>query len=302
MFVISIHLVHGKSPRRDSILGSKWMNTIPPTSQVEWSFAPAWIHLFFFIRRCCHFRTSEAAGPGCATICPPHSKNTLPESAACDVEIQKCTAAFASVTECLGAAERCQMSAHVLRVSRPAAFTFSLPVLLSVSAVCISWTATCLLGRSHSYVCATARSRPLGPLGASPILQPASPLLPPPTTGRRDLDTASQVPLWKRICHKGLATGVYLFELICFLLFRGNLVVISAAGSQFGYFIHPSSFCHFPQLLLCRLSLFGLFHLKHTPKHTYEHLSSHPHVGTVIRGRIPVRCLSEFHGCKICHQ
>lgn len=144
MFVINIHLVHGKSPRRDSILGSKWMNTIPPTSQVEWSFAPAWIHLFFFIRSFCHFRTSEAAGPGCATICPPHSKNTLPESAACDVEIQKCTAAFTLVTECLGAAERCQMSAHVLRVSRPAAFTFSFPVLLSVSAVCISWTATCL--------------------------------------------------------------------------------------------------------------------------------------------------------------
>ena len=302
MFVISIHLVHGKSPRRDSILGSKWMNTIPPTSQVEWSFAPAWIHLFFFIRRCCHFRTSEAAGPGCATICPPHSKTRICCLWCGNPEMHSSLRFSHGVSGCCWEMSDVSTCAPRLQASCFYILTPSAPQRLRCLHFLNSYLSPGLLGRSHSYVCATARSRPLGPLGASPILQPASPLLPPPTTGRRDLDTASQVPLWKRICHKGLATGVYLFELICFLLFRGNLVVISAAGSQFGYFIHPSSFCHFPQLLLCRLSLFGLFHLKHTPKHTYEHLSSHPHVGTVIRGRIPVRCLSEFHGCKICHQ
>lgn len=54
------------------------------------------------------------------TICPPHSKNALPESAACDVEIQKHTAAFAFVTDRLGAVDRCQMSAHLLHVFLPA--------------------------------------------------------------------------------------------------------------------------------------------------------------------------------------
>ena len=183
------------------------MNTIPPTSQVEWSFALAWIHLFFFTRSCRCFRTSEAAGPGCATICPPHSKNTLPESAACDVEIQKCTAAFTSVTERLGAAERCQMSAHVLHVSSPA-YPFSscfyglipsAPPRLCCLHFLNSYLSPGLLCRSHPCVCPTLLSRPLGPLGVFPILQPTPPLLPPLTTGlssgKRDLDIVSQVPL-----------------------------------------------------------------------------------------------------------
>ena len=173
MFVINIHLVHGKSPRWDSILGSKWMNTVPPTSQVEWSFAPAWIHLFFFTRSCCRFRTSEAAGPGCATICPPHSKNTLPESAACDVEIQKYTAAFTLVTERLGAAERRQMSAHVLRVSRPAYPFSSCFYVLIPSApqrlCCLhflnSYLSPGLLGRSHPVSVPQSRAAHWDPSG-----------------------------------------------------------------------------------------------------------------------------------------
>lgn len=54
------------------------------------------------------------------TICPFHSETSLPESAACDVEIHKRGAAFALVTEHLGAADPCQMSAHLLHVSLPA--------------------------------------------------------------------------------------------------------------------------------------------------------------------------------------
>lgn len=68
------------------------------------------------------------------------------------------------------------------------------------------------------------------------------------SSGRQDLDTVSQVRLWKRICHRDLFVQAY-------SLSWGNLAVISAADSWFGYFIHHSTFCHFRQLLLCRLSL-----------------------------------------------
>ena len=160
-------------------------------------------------------------------------------------------------------------------------------------------------GQVSPCVCPTEPSSPLGPLRAFPILQPTSPLLPALTTGlssgRRDLDSVSQVPLWKWICYKGLATGVYLFELICFFAFQRQ------SGCNFSsrlsvWLLYPSLLIlPFSQLLLRRLSLFGLFLLKHTPKHTYAHLSSRPHISILTRGRIPVRCLSRFHGRKICH-
>lgn len=124
------------------------LELIPSSPRMEWSFALSYIHLFFSTWSCCCFRTSEAAGPGYTTIGPLHSKNALPESAACDVEIQKCTAAFALVTERPGAADRCQMSALLLHVSLPT-YPFSgcsyvlLPqgpkrMLLSISAFCVS--------------------------------------------------------------------------------------------------------------------------------------------------------------------
>lgn len=90
---------------------------IPSVPSVKWNLVRPCIHLFFFICSGWRLRISEATGPGFMTICPPDSENTLPEPAACDVEIHKRGAAFALVTEHLGAANTCQMSAHLLPVS-----------------------------------------------------------------------------------------------------------------------------------------------------------------------------------------
>lgn len=74
------------------------------------------LFIFFIWSGWC-FRTSEPADPGYMTICPPYSENPLPESAAYDVEIHKCGTAWSLLLENLGAADLCQMSAHLLRVS-----------------------------------------------------------------------------------------------------------------------------------------------------------------------------------------
>lgn len=115
-------------------------------------------------------------------------------------------------------------------------------------------------------------------------------------SGRRGLDIVLQVGLWKLICHRGLFVQVY-------LLFRGNLVVISAADSWFGYFIHHSSFCHFPQLLLHRLPLslwvipFKPYTHSHTHTRTHTHTTS-GHTRSLSSVRNLVSCRSRFH----CHK
>lgn len=210
-------------------------------------------------------------------------------------KIQKRTAAFALVTERLGAADRWQMSALLLHVSPPACpFSGCFHVLIPECPKRIAKSSflNCYLfpglpSRSHPGVGPTVVSRPPGPLRASQFRQPHQPPLPPPHPASH-LEGGIWTSSHRYTCESESATGVYLLELICFfffericfLLFRGNLVVISAADSV--WLLYPSRLIlPFPPVAALQTVSVSVIPSKtytRTHNHTHAHTSSHPHV------------------------
>lgn len=172
------------------------------------------------------------------TICPPPSKNALPESAACDVEIHKRRAAHAQ-SQCIWVLlihVRCQ---HICS-SLPAglcllwlAFTFSFPKIpreCSLTSLVSVFPELLLVSRPHRRFSPLCRShRDEQPLGGGlcgsaqgfAVLQvlntsPQHCPLPPLSHFAFPLKGGVWTSSRRYTCESKSVTGLYLFGLICF--------------------------------------------------------------------------------------